>query len=59
MANNTVLQGFDSAGTVRSILTWSSGDNITISGRLGTTDIVLNPTSGGLGYMLNQLAELV
>jgi len=49
MINNTTLSGIDSAGTSRDIITWSSGDNITLSGRPGVTDIYLNPTNGGIG----------
>ena len=47
--NNRVIYGLDSGGTERSLFTWSSGDNITITGRPGVSDINLNPTSGGLG----------
>jgi len=47
--NNRVIQGVDSAGTNRSLITWSSGDNITINGRPGVSDILLNPTNGGVG----------
>lgn len=47
--NNRTILATDSGGTDRSLLVWSSGDNITINGRPGTTDIVLNPTSGGIG----------
>lgn len=44
-----VIQGLDSAGTYRDLFTWSSGDNISINGRPGVTDIEINPTSGGIG----------
>lgn len=47
--NNRTIQGTDSAGTNRSLITWSAGDNITINGRPGVTDIYLNPTNGGVG----------
>ena len=49
ISNNKTIKGADSAGTTRSLITWSSGDNITINGRPGVTDIYLNPTSGGIG----------
>ena len=47
--NNRTIQGTDSAGTNRSLITWSGSDNITLSGRPGVTDINLNPTNGGIG----------
>jgi len=58
MANNTVLQGFDSTGTIRSLMTWTSGDNITIAGRPGTTDITLNPRSSGDGLIIKSTGRV-
>ena len=42
---NTAVYGNDSGGTARKLLEFTSGDNINIYGRQGTTDIVLDPTS--------------
>jgi hypothetical protein len=55
--NNRVIQGVDSAGTNRSLITWSAGDNITINGRPGTSDILLNPTNGGVGMYIKSSGD--
>lgn len=55
--NNRTIQGTDSIGTDRSLFVWSSGDNITIIGRPGTTDINLNPTSSGIGLYVKSTGD--
>lgn len=55
--NARVIQGLDSAGTYRDLFTWSGGDNILITGRPGTTDIDINPTSGGIGLIVKSTGD--
>lgn len=43
--NNKAIYGMDSAGTARKLLEFTTGDNINIYGRQGTSDIVIDPTS--------------
>lgn len=55
--NARVIQGMDSAGTYRDLFTWSGGDNISINGRPGTTDISINPTSGGTALVVKSTGD--
>lgn len=56
--NNRIIQGTDAGGTNRSLLTWSAGDNIEFNGRPGVTDIVLNPTSSGVGLYVKSNGDI-
>lgn len=56
--SNRIIQCTDAGGTNRSLLTWSSGDNIEFNGRPGVTDIVLNPTSGGVGLYVKSGGDI-
>lgn len=38
------IQGLDSTSVFRDLIKWTSGDNITIQGRPGVTDININPS---------------
>lgn len=56
--NNRQIQGADSGGTNRSLISWSSGDNISLIGRPGVTDIVLNPTVSGAGLYVKSSGDI-
>ncbi len=56
--NNRQFQGTDSGGTNRAIITWSAGDNITLTGSPGVSDIVLNPTSAGVGLYVKSGGDI-
>ena len=46
---NTSIFCVDTTGVARSILNFNLGENIVLTGKPGTTDIILNPTNGGVG----------
>lgn len=46
---NSSIFCVDTTGVARSILNFNLGENIVLTGKPGTTDIILNPTNGGVG----------
>lgn len=52
MPNNRSFLLVDSAGANQTLFNWSAGDNLTIQGRQGFTDISINPTTTSKGMTI-------
>lgn len=50
--NNRTIVGLDAGGSQQTLLNWSTGDNLTIQGKQGSTDITINPTSSSKGMTI-------